>query len=308
MEQIEHQRVTAHPAQRRADRPAQRREASAAHEVVEEVPRPEQKQPGQQREIVGGEKALRHEAQIGRGVAGVEGLRQGQTPARQVPEAVHRRVGPPEQQGADGHAHGGRDAAQQRVQRGGEEHGRAQQSQHPEPHHVLGQEEQGDGCDQRPCPEDDGSPPERMMPQRQAEARKQDEDPADALLPHKARASGVPLLGHAEEEHHVPHPVVEHHADEVESPQLVQKTIAGGSLQFHRVLLPSCKTGEIITQKDLPAKTGRPQWFNAYFSSRGSRQLSRMATKAAGTMPLSPQMSWTNWGVLARILAFAPMP
>ena len=62
MEQIEHQRVTAHPAQRRADRPAQRREASAAHEVVEEVPRPEQKQPGQQREIVGRVKPVRREA------------------------------------------------------------------------------------------------------------------------------------------------------------------------------------------------------------------------------------------------------
>ena len=49
----------------------------------------------------------------------------------------------------------------------------------------------------------------------------------------------------------------DHHR--VESPQLVQKTIAGGSLQFHRVLLPSYQTGEIIAQKDLPAKTGRPQ-------------------------------------------------
>ena len=63
MEQIEHQRVTAHPAQRRADRPAQRREASAAHEVVEEVPRPEQKQPGQQRKVIRGEKAKREKAE-----------------------------------------------------------------------------------------------------------------------------------------------------------------------------------------------------------------------------------------------------
>ena len=27
-----------------------------------------------------------------------------------------------------------------------------------------------------------------------------------------------------------------------------------------------------------------------------------MATKARGTMPLSPQMSWTNWGVLGKDL------
>ena len=43
-------------------------------------------------------------------------------------------------------------------------------------------------------------------------------------------------------------------------------------------------------------------------SSFGSSRLSTMATKAAGTMPDSPQMSWMACGVCARMLEFAPMP
>lgn len=43
-------------------------------------------------------------------------------------------------------------------------------------------------------------------------------------------------------------------------------------------------------------------------SSFGSSRLSTMATKAAGTIPDSPQMSWMACGVCARMLEFAPMP
>ena len=131
-----------------------------------------------------------------------------------------------------------RDAAQQAVQHCREEHRRTQQRQHTEPHHILRQEEQRDRRDHRTSPEYDSSPLKGVTPHRQAEARQQEEHPADALLPQKARAPDVPLLRDAKEKDHIPHPVIEHHADEVKPPQLVQQTIAERLLLFH-IFYPS---------------------------------------------------------------------
>ena len=71
------------------------------------------------------------------------------------------------------------------------------------------------------------------MPQRQAEARKQDEDPADALLPQMPGQAIIPVCLNAEQIDQIPAAVIEHHADEVKPPQLVQQMIAERLLLFH---------------------------------------------------------------------------
>lgn len=70
-------------------------------------------------------------------------------------------------------------------------------------------------------------PPQAVMSKRQAKAGQQNEDPADALLPQVPGQTGVPIGPDAEQIEQIPHSVVEHHADEIQPPQLVQQGIAG---------------------------------------------------------------------------------
>ena len=135
---------------------------------------------------------------------------------------------------------GGRDLFQQRFQHTGEQHGAAQKGQHTEHHPVLRHKKQRDCRDKRPCPEHLCAPAQGMMSQLHTEAGQQDEHPADALLPQTPRHSRVPVHPDAEQEHHVPAGMVQHHADQIQPAQLVQQGVAarrgllpGGVSVFH---------------------------------------------------------------------------
>ena len=173
MQQIDPQRVSAQPAQRRTDRPAQRLHAGPPHAEMQEVPRPEQKQPGQQRKVIRGEKAPREKAEERREEVGIPDTRQQYLPRAQLPETILRVVGCREEQQRHHQPGPGRDLLQQRLQKAGDEHGRPQQGEHPEHDPVLRHEQQRDRRDQHPCPGNDQPAPQRAMPQRQAEARQQ---------------------------------------------------------------------------------------------------------------------------------------
>ena len=58
------------------------------------------------------------------------------------------------------------------------------------------------------------------------EAGQQDEHPADALLPQPPRPADIPVHPDAEQEHHVPAGMVQHHADQIQPAQFVQQGVA----------------------------------------------------------------------------------
>ena len=135
---------------------------------------------------------------------------------------------------------GGRDLFQQRFQQAGKQHGAAQKGQHAEHYPILRHEEQRHRRDQRPGGKHLCAAFQGVMSQRHAEAGQQDEHPADGLLPQTPRHSRVPVHPDAEQEHHVPAGMVQHHADQVQPAQLVQQGVTArrglllhSSLVFH---------------------------------------------------------------------------
>ena len=122
---------------------------------MQEVPCPEQKQPGQQRKVIRGEKAPREKAEERRKEVGIPGTRQQYLPRAQLPETILRVVGCREEQQRHHQPGPCRDLLQQRLQKAGDEHGRPQQGEHPEHDPVLRHEQQRDHRDQHPRPGND---------------------------------------------------------------------------------------------------------------------------------------------------------
>ena len=88
VQHIDHQRMAADPAQRRTDGTAQRLHPGPAHHLVQIKPCPEQKQPGDQGELVGGGKTRTRKDQTGGEQLRVEAVRQltqGKAPSTHAP-------------------------------------------------------------------------------------------------------------------------------------------------------------------------------------------------------------------------------
>ena len=146
-------------------------------------------------------------------------------------------IGQREQHRRHGETDSGRYLFQQRLQQAVQQHGRTQQGEHAEDDPVLRHKEQRHRRDQHPCSEDRRAAPQSVVPQRHAEAGKQDEHQADGLLPQMTRRRGIPLHFYAEQEHQIPAGMIQHHADKVQSAQLVQQGVAArGRFVFGKFL------------------------------------------------------------------------
>ena len=100
--------------------------------MVKVESRPEQKQPRQKREVIGGEKAEGVKAQIGCKAVCVQAPRQQPAQCPKAPVAVHRVIGQRKQRKADEKARHRRNLLQGLFQQPGQDHRRAQQGQHTE--------------------------------------------------------------------------------------------------------------------------------------------------------------------------------
>ena len=88
VEQIQQQRMAAHPSQRRADRTMKRFQPFLPDQMVQIETGPEQKQPWDQREVIGREETKGVKAQISREVVGVEKARRCDEPMAQLQIAI----------------------------------------------------------------------------------------------------------------------------------------------------------------------------------------------------------------------------
>jgi flavodoxin I len=126
-------------------------------------------------------------------------------------------------------------------QKAGQQHSAAQQGQHTKDNSVLRHKKQRDCRDKRACPEHLCAPAQGMMPQLRAEAGQQNKHPADALLPQMPGQTIIPVGLNTEEIDQIPAAVIEHHTDQIQPTQLVQKGIAVRSVMLlHSIFLPIC--------------------------------------------------------------------
>ena len=121
---------------------------------------------------------------------------------------------------------GGHHFFQQRFQHTGQQHGRTQKGQHAKNDPLSRHEHQRHRRYQRSGGKHGNTAPQHMPPKGRTEAGQQNEHPADGLLPQTPRHSRVPVHPDAEQEHHVPAGMVQHHADQIQSAQFVQQGVA----------------------------------------------------------------------------------
>ena len=190
---------------------------------------PEQKQPWDQREVIGREEAKGVKAQIGREVVGVEKARRCDEPMAQLQIAIGRMAGEGKQKKAPCKAYHRRHLFQPLFQQTRDDHSRTQKRQHTEPNDIRRHEDQRDRRDKRAAPEHHCTPFDRVAAQRQAEAGQQEEHPADGLLPQFSLPAAIPRCTHTKQIDQVPHAMVKHHADQIQPAQLVQQRAASGS-------------------------------------------------------------------------------
>ena len=229
------------PAQRRADRAVQELHALPPYNTVEKVPCPEQKQPRQKGEIIRRIEPPRIKSKVRCNVVCIQCLRQpkAQTAKTQI---AHRNIaGQGKQHCGDSKPCCGWNAPQRLFQKAGQQHSAAQQGQHTKNDPVLRHKKQRDRRDKRPCPKHLCAPAQGMMPQLHTEAGQQNEHPADALLPQMPGQVIIPVGLNAEQIDQIPAAVIEHHADQIQPAQLVQKGVAARSVTvLHGVFLPFC--------------------------------------------------------------------
>ena len=190
---------------------------------------PEQKQPWDQREVIGREETKGVKAQIGREVVGVEKARRCDEPMAQLQIAIGRMAGEVKQKHtpckADHRGHLFHPLFQQSC----DDHSLAQQGQHAEPDSIRRHEDQRDRRDKCAAPKHHRASFYRVAAQRQTEAGQQDEHPADGLLPQFSLPAAIPRCTHTKQIDQVPHAMVKHHADQVQSAQLIQQRTTCGS-------------------------------------------------------------------------------
>ena len=182
---------------------------------------PEQKQPWDQREVIGREETKGVKAQIGREVVGVEKARRCDEPMAQLQIAIGCMAGEVKQKKAPCKAYHRRHLFQPLFQQTRDDHSRTQKRQHAEPNDIRRHEDQRDRRDKRAAPEHHCAPFDRVAAQRQAEAGQQEEHPADGLLPQFSLPAAIPRCTHTKQIDQIPHAMVKHHADQVQPAQLV---------------------------------------------------------------------------------------
>ena len=187
------------------------------------MPRQEQEQPGQQGEIIRGEKVRRRKSYVRRQQITVKSLRyrsqrpvlKSQRPLVHVPQQG-------EQGRAGGEAHPHRYVPQQFFQWDHQQHAGADQRQHAEPDLLLRHEEHRHQRHHPAAAEHRQSPPEGPPPQAEAKSGEEDKGPADALLPDVRAGAPVPIPVRVEQIHQVPAGVIGDHAHQRQAPQGIQ--------------------------------------------------------------------------------------
>ena len=190
---------------------------------------PEQEEPRGQWEVIRREEAKGIKPQIGREVVGVEKTRQCDEPMAQLQIAIGCIAGEVKQKHAPCKADHRRHLFHPLFQQSCDDHSRTQQGQHAEPDGIRRHEDQRDRRDKCAAPKHHRASFDRVAAQRQTEAGQQDEHPADRLLPQFSLPAAIPRCTHTKQIDQVPHAMVKHHADQVQSAQLVQQRTACGS-------------------------------------------------------------------------------
>lgn len=206
--------------------------------TVDKIAAEIEKEPGKNGEKVAGAEALIRETQGRQQPGSVESLRKlhrKKLTQTQV-SAVHLEE-KQEKEKTEAEAQPGLQPFQQGVEGDEQQHGAADEIQHPEPNGLRGQ---GDESHRRyhQAPEIyDYAPAEvLLLPPAPDKARDEDEAPADALLPDVDPGYTVPVWVQGVDHFHVVHEMIGHHTQHREAPEGVD-AVEAQAFVFHSVLL-----------------------------------------------------------------------
>ena len=207
-------------------------------DAMEEIAAEIEEKPRQHGEVVAGAKARVGKAQRRQQPGGVEALRKlhrKKLTQTQV-SAVHFEE-KQEKEKTEAEAQPGFQPFQQGVEGDEQQHGAADEIQHPEPNGLRGQ---GDESHRRyhQAPEIyDYAPAEiLLLPPAPDKARDEDEAPADALLPYVDGGYAVPVRIYSIDHFHVVHEMIGHHTQHREAAEGVD-AVEAGRFVFHSLLL-----------------------------------------------------------------------
>ncbi len=206
--------------------------------TVDKIAAEIEKEPGKNGEKVAGAEALIRETQGRQQPGSVESLRKlhrKKLTQTQV-SAVHLEE-KQEKEKTEAEAQPGLQPFQQGVEGDEQQHGAADEIQHPEPNGLRGQ---GDESHRRyhQAPEIyDYAPAEvLLLPPAPDKARDEDEAPADALLPYVDGGYAVPVRIYSIDHFHVVHEMIGHHTQHREAPEGVD-AMEAQAFVFHNLLL-----------------------------------------------------------------------
>ncbi len=226
VQQIYQQGIPADPVQHRYTPPTEKPfvQVSCRQTPVEEIPRHEQEKPGEQAEIIRGPEARIGKPQIGRQVIPVEPF--GQLPEDQRFKAQRSLAAvaqQKEQRKADNQAGNCRNPLKGLLKQDHQQHTAADAGQNSEENPVFGHQNIGNQRNDHTAAKDQRTTAQMIPAQLPAEARQQDEGPADALLPDVFCGPRIPPGVDAEEVYQIPHAVIGDHIDHQKTPEGIQK-------------------------------------------------------------------------------------